>query len=193
MSAKKCTVCSIGPGSNFCCIAVALRLTAQGPGVVHTNWSDFDACFQNKQSPLEGFHQHGGFICRQESFCQWTWLPLWIVCSIPTHWRGLSEPVIWFSLNKNTQTFSSWPANVRTQVLLLHNYMNRVEGTSQSSQNAEGSVRVQEKGRLVWYNLHCSSESTWTVASVSANDISSLGLMESGLSVQRHCPCLCVI
>lgn len=55
---------------------------------------------------------------------------------------------------------ASWPANVMIQVLLLHNDMNRVEGTSQSSQNAEGCVRVQERGRLVWYNLHCSSEST---------------------------------
>lgn len=82
------------------------------------------------------------------------------------HWKRLSETIIEFPPNINTQTFSSWPANMKIQVLLLHNDMNSVVGTSQSSQNVEGCVRVQEKGRLVWYNLHCSSESTWTAASV---------------------------
>jgi len=42
-----------------------------GTGIIHTNWSVFDACFQCKQSSLRSFHWHGTLDCSKESAC-WT-------------------------------------------------------------------------------------------------------------------------
>lgn len=45
------------------------EVRAQSTGIIHTNWSDFDACFQSKQSSLGSFHWHGTLDCREESAC----------------------------------------------------------------------------------------------------------------------------
>lgn len=93
------------PGFKSLLHSCGTEVIAQGTGVIHTNWSDFDVCFQSKQAPLEGFHQHSAFICRQASVCQRAQLPLWIISSVPTHRRGLSESVIEFPWNINKTDF----------------------------------------------------------------------------------------
>lgn len=69
-----------------CCTEVR----AWGTGIIHTNWSIFDACFQCKQSSLKSFHWHGTLDYSKKSAC---WNPSLqkMISLLAPYQRRLSE------------------------------------------------------------------------------------------------------
>ncbi len=69
------------------------EVTAQGTGIIHTNWSVFDTCFQSKHCSLGSFPWHGTLDCSKESaFCRARSPP--IISSLASHRSSLTESII---------------------------------------------------------------------------------------------------
>lgn len=57
-------------------------------GVIHTNWSVFDTCFQSKHASLWSFHQQGTFYC-SKGVANCRGHSSRIISSLPSHHRVL--------------------------------------------------------------------------------------------------------